>query len=463
VSAAELQFGQPLHETHPHLLDPGELTPGITALEYSQRRARFAAKLPSNSIALLPAADVKFRSGSVFYDFHQECNFFYLTGFNEPEALAVIARGNTADDHEFHLFVRPKDPLGEIWEGSRSGLQAAIDVFNADHSGSSAQLSRYLNPLLASASEVFTDLPSPRSSLPSIFARLFPAATSGGELSKLLDSSKVQPLKPLIHGLRMFKSPGELANMHRAGVASGAAFNAALRRRWTSEKDLCDFLEYRFKRQGCDTSAYVPVVAAGKNALTIHYVRNDAQIEPKNLVLVDAGGEYGHYVTDITRTFPARNRFNDAERDLYSAVLAVQQTCVSLCRADANVSLDKLHEIAERGLHDQLKELGFDVGGRNMEKLFPHHLGHYIGLDVHDCPGYTRHEPLKVGQCVTIEPGVYIPDDDRWPERFRGLGIRIEDSIAVQDQKPWILTENACKSVKDIEDLRAEGLELESV
>lgn len=468
ISAAELQFGQPLHETHPHLLGPGELTPGITALEYAQRRARLAAALPANSIAVLPSSETKFRSGSVFYEFHQECNFFYLTGFNEPEGLAVIVRGSTEEEHEFHLFVRPKDPAAEIWEGSRSGLEAATDVFNADYTGSSAQISKHLKPLLGSASTVYTDLPPTvsRSANASLLSRLFPSSStssSTSELSKLLDGTKIKPLKPLLHDLRMRKSPAELLNMERAGLASGHAFNAALQRHWTSEKELVDFLEYRFKRYGCQTSAYIPVVAGGQNALTIHYVRNDAQIDRsrEELVLVDAGGEYGHYITDITRTFPAAAKFTAAQRDLYTAVLQVQQSCVSLCRADANLSLDKLHEIAERGLRDQLKQLGFDVSGRNMEKLFPHHLGHYIGLDVHDCPGFSRREPLRAGQCVTIEPGVYVPDDERWPAAFRGMGIRIEDSIAVQEDRPWVLSAEAKKTVPEIEELRAVGLESE--
>ncbi|KAI4283706.1 MAG: hypothetical protein L6R35_005070 [Caloplaca aegaea] len=132
VSAAELQFGQPLHETHPHLLKPGEITPGISALEYAQRRSNLASKLPKNSVAILAASELKYRSGPVFYEFHQDSDFFYLTGFNEPEAVAIIGKSAGEGDHVFHLFVRAKDPRVEQWEGSRSGTQAALDVFNAD-------------------------------------------------------------------------------------------------------------------------------------------------------------------------------------------------------------------------------------------------------------------------------------------------------------------------------------------
>ncbi|MCJ1443039.1 MAG: hypothetical protein MMC23_003536 [Stictis urceolatum] len=487
VSAAELQFGQPLHETHPHLLGPGErthtahtitnltdldlVTPGISALEYAQRRSLLASKLPPNSLAILASSDTKYRSGSVFYEFHQEPNFFYLTGFNEPDSLAVIAPSPTPSSHEFHLFVRPKSPKDEIWEGARSGLDAATDVFNADETGDIAHLHKYLRPLLASATKVYTDIPSSASRTPSLLSRLLSPSTSTSSstsassstdsTSALLASHPVKPLSPLLHSLRAFKSPAEISCMRHAGRASGRAYQAAMRRTWTYERDLADFLEYRFRRLGCSGSAYIPVVAAGRNANTIHYVRNDMGIKEGEWVLVDAGGEWGGYVADITRTFPAGRKFGGPQRELYEVVLGVQRSCVALCREDGGFSLDGLHEVAERGLREGLKGLGFETGGRNMEVLFPHHVGHYVGLDVHDCPGYSRRDKLRTGQCVTVEPGVYVPDDERWPKAYRGLGVRIEDSVCVQEESPLVLTTEAVKEVVDIEALKEEGLELE--
>jgi intermediate cleaving peptidase 55 len=149
-------------------------------------------------------------------------------------------------------------------------------------------------------------------------------------------------------------------------------------------------------------------------------------------------------------------RFAPAQRDLYEAVLRVQRTCVSLCRASSGLSLDRIHGVAEEALRDQLTALGFDlgVGGGRLSDLFPHHLSHYVGLDVHDVPGYPRGVPLQTGHCVTVEPGVYVPDDDRWPAHFRGLAIRIEDSVCVMEDDPLILTTEAVKEVVDIEALR---------
>ncbi|MCJ1282413.1 hypothetical protein MMC26_001736 [Xylographa opegraphella] len=467
VAAAELQFGQPIHETHPHLLRAGELTPGISALEYAQRRSKLASKLPDNAIAVLASAEVKYRSGAVFYEFHQESNFFYLTGFNEPEALAVIAKGQEKDEHIFHLYVRPKDSKAEQWEGARSGLEAAEDVFNADETGDINSLTSILSPIVSSASSVYTDIPL-KESPTTVFSRFFssPASKSEG-FAKLLKASKVQPLKPLINDIRAFKSDAEVSNMRKAGQDSGRAFTDVMRQEWTREKDLGNYLEYEFKRRGCDGSAYVPVIAGGEHALSIHYVRNDDILREGNLVLVDAGGvyintfplvykvtmltaaqEFGNYITDITRTFPPSSRFTKSQADLYNAILGVQRTCVSLCRASANMTLDNLHAIAERALKVSLADLGFDISGNAMEVLFPHHLSHYIGLDVHDTPGYSRKEILKPGHCVTVEPGIYVPNNDRWPKHFRGMGIRIEDSIVVQEDGPYVLTTEAVKEVR---------------
>ncbi|KAL8809137.1 MAG: hypothetical protein Q9200_003684 [Gallowayella weberi] len=456
VSAADLHFGQPLHETHPHILKAGELTPGITALEYAQRRSKLASKLPKNGVAILAASDVKYRSGPVFYEFHQDSGFFYLTGFNEPEAVAVIGKSTVDNDHSFHLFVRPKDPKAEQWQGSRSGIQAAVDVFNADESGDIKDIERLLSRSISDASEIFTDS-SPSQSSTSAFLGLFQSKSSFNAtgLARLLDQKTVKPLRNILNGIRSIKSSAEIANMRKAGQASGRAFTEAMRRAWTTEKDLTAFLEYNFKRNGCDTSAYVPVVARGKNASQIHYVRNDDILPENDLVLADAGGQFGNYITDITRVWPISGTFTPPQKDLYNAVLATQRTCIALCRADAANSLDTIHQIAEKTLRDHLKGLGFDMGGDALETLFPHHLGHYIGLDIHDTPGQSRKAPLEVGQCVAIEPGIYVPDANRWPAAYRGIAIRIEDSVCVQDEHPLVLTTEAVKEVDDIEALRS--------
>ncbi|KAF1349824.1 peptidase M24 [Delphinella strobiligena] len=455
VSAAELQFGQPLHETHPHLIAPGDLTPGISALEYHHRRANLAKSLPKNSVAVLASSDVKYRSGAVFYEFHQEPNFYYLTGFHEPDSVAIIEKGNSDVEYTFHLFVRPKDPKAEQWDGARSGIQAAQDVFNADEAGDVNHIPSLLPQIIDRAKEVYTDvLGNIRSK--TAFSRYSSGATTSQAdgFQKLLRESNVKPLRPLLNKLRLVKSENEILNMRKAGQISGRVITDAMRTRFSTEKDLWTTLEYGYKINGLDGSAYVPVVAGGQNGLSIHYVRNDHTLKDGEMVLVDSGGEYGGYITDITRTWPVNGKFTDSQRDLYEAILKVQRSVISLCREDADVSLDKLHRITENGLREGLKGLGFDMSGDALDKLFPHHVGHYIGLDVHDAPGYPRTDRLKAGHCVTVEPGIYVPHDDRWPKHFRGLAIRIEDSVAVMEDSPYILTTEAVKEVVDIEALR---------
>jgi len=449
VSAAELQFGQPVHETHPHILEAGEITPGVTAQEYWERRARLAEKLPDNGVAVLVAADLKYRSGAVFFPYRQESNFLYLTGWNESDSVAVIQKtGKGFGDFIFHLFTKPKDPVAEQWMGPRNGVQAAVDIFNADKAADIAKIDRHLPEILKGASRVYADIEKPRQ------------GEQEGKLWQLMKADKSWfpsaklPLYPLVNSLRAIKSPAEVTNMRRAGQISGRVITDAMRRSWTREKDLHTFLDYRFTADGCDGPAYVPVVAGGQNGLCIHYVVNNNVLRDGEMVLVDAGGEYGTYITDISRTWPVNGKFTPAQRDLYEAVLTVQRSSISLCRENANLSLDDIHDHTSAGLLEQLKGLGFDITTRDIDVLFPHHVGHYVGLDVHDVPGYGRRTPLKKGHCVTIEPGIYVPDTDRWPEHFRGLGVRIEDSICVDEDSPYILTTEAVKEIADIEALR---------
>ncbi|KAL6882768.1 peptidase M24, structural domain-containing protein [Trichoderma longibrachiatum] len=450
VSAADLQFGQPVHETHPHILKAGEITPGISAQEYADRRAALAHALPAGSIAILHAAPLQYKSGAVFHPYRQETNFLYLTGWDEPDAVAVIEKtGPQHGDYLFRMFVKPKNPREEQWSGYRNGVQAAQDVWNADEAFSIDALESVLPKLLKPAKLIYTDVESAKAQHSSSLWRFITSSLSSSP------STGNRPLHPVMNTLRAIKSPAEVANMRLAGRISGRAITDAMRRPWAREKDLHAFLDYEFARNGCDGPAYIPVVAGGPRANCIHYTVNNQTLRQDELILVDAGGQYGTYITDISRTWPASGRFSPAQRDLYEAVLKVQRTSVSLCRASARMSLEDIHGVTVRGLLDQLKAIGFaNLTSYNINELFPHHVGHYIGLDVHDCPGYSRREVLKRGHCVTVEPGVYVPDDERWPKHFRGMGVRIEDSICVDEDAPYILTTEAVKEVVDIEALR---------
>ncbi len=335
-------------------------------------------------------------------------------------------------------------------------MQAAQDVFNADEAGDIGNIASSLPTIVNSASEVYTDIGSfeKRNAVSRFFAG---SSTKIDGFAKILKNSKVKSLRPLMNELRVTKSEAELDCMRKACSISGAVITEAMKNTYTTEKQLWADLTYGFRSQGLDGEAYVPVVGGGTNALSIHYVRNNAELHHGDMVLVDAGGEYGNYISDITRTWPVNGRFTDPQRDMYNMILAVQKSCVSLCREDADMTLDKLHKVAEDGLRNGLKDLGFDISKAGcLDTLFPHHVGHYIGLDVHDAPGYPRTDKLEENHCITIEPGIYVPvDDERWPAHFRGLGIRIEDSVRIGKEEVEVLTSTAVKDVKEIEAMRS--------
>ena len=248
------------------LTPPVSVTAGITAQEYFDRRARLALSLQDGGVAVLAAADLKYRSGAVFYPYRQESNFLYLTGFLEPESMAVVRKtGPNFGDYTFHLFCRPKDPRAEQWSGPWSGLQAAQDVFNADEAGDINKIDSLLSPLIKDATRIYTDIETKKGGQPTGF----------GEIARQANNSVgTQPLKPLVSELRAIKSPAEIANMRKAGQASGRAITEAMRREWKTEKDLAAFLDYQFIVNGCDGPAYVPVVAGASRGRLIHYVHN---------------------------------------------------------------------------------------------------------------------------------------------------------------------------------------------
>jgi intermediate cleaving peptidase 55 len=342
------------------------------------------------------------------------------------------------------MFVKPKDPREEQWNGYCNGVQAAEDIFNADEAYSIASVDSMMPGILESARLVYTDA-----------SQNTPSRGLLGILNGNGTKPNKTPLYPVVNKLRVIKSDAEVMNMRVAGQVSGRAITEAMRRPWEREKGLHAFLDYEFTKNGCDGPAYIPVIAGGQRANCIHYTVNNQVLNQDEFVLVDAGGEYGTYITDISRTWPLSGRFTPAQRDLYTAVLNVQRTSVALCRASSNMSLEDIHSATVRGLVDQLKSIGFSsISMSNIGELFPHHVGHYVGLDVHDCPGFSRREKLVRGHCVTIEPGVYVPDDVKWPKAFRGMGVRIEDSVCVDDEEPYVLTTEAVKEVDDIEALR---------
>lgn len=477
-AALPFKLGQPLHETRPHLLpEPGQLTPGISALEYYNRRLALAMELPVRSAAIVVGNRVQHSAGSVFYPFQQDNNLFYLTGWLEPDSVAVVekvADKGTDEDVVFHMLVPPKNPARDLWEGDKSGLEGAHEFFNADEVVDVNRADLYLRDIVKRNEFVYwDDKAKPSNTSPTAaakFALFFDFGTQPKAQNTLRDvlrtsRATVRPLAGLLAQHRLVKSAAEVAVMHRAGQISSRAINTAIAKAgsaapFATERLLARYLDYAFVRGGCDSQAYIPVVAGGQNALTLHYTRNDDLLYKDETVFVDAGGKLGGYCADISRTWPNSGTFSAPQRDIYEVVLEANKACIAQTSAAAAMSLQDLHELAVMTLTQGLRALpGFGGITRSevLRELFPHYVGHHLGLDLHDVPSVSRHTRLKPGNVVTIEPGIYVPMAEKWPKHFRGIGVRVEDDVAVAAKNLTNLTSLCVKEVVDIELLIALG------
>ena len=274
----------------------------------------------------------------------------------------------------------------------------------------------------------------------------------------MLQSRGAQPIKELVHRQRLIKSPAEQNVMREASRVGSEAFRETIR--WSRgrrlEAELAAKMEFECRMRGASGLAYVPVVAGGDRANIVHYVRNDRVIEEDSLVLMDAGAKAHGYCNDITRTWPISGRFTAPQRELYEAVLRVQKRCIqaaSKYRQFPDLTLNALNHVATVLFVDELGALGFKDPERAVQRLFPHSIGHYLGLDLHDCPSVSCDEPLTEGMVITIEPGLYIPASSGYPARYHGIGVRIEDDILLGAGGVQNLTEAVPRDAEEIEHL----------
>ncbi|TPX54729.1 hypothetical protein PhCBS80983_g05807 [Powellomyces hirtus] len=485
ASVSPGRIGQPTPETHPHLLKHGEITPGIARDEFKARRARLVSRIEENGVVIVPGYGLRYATNGIFHQFHQSTDLLYLCGIDEPDCALVLEK--TTAGHKMILFVRPRDKSREMWDGPRAGFDGAVHFFGADEAKPIDTLPAYIDALASSSRPIYTDLavnpPGPSvldsthihvndtkthaSSAPPIDRSITNVIQRNvfGTTTRNNSTRRVNPLGSLLAEQRLNKSPAEVAIMRQAGRITGRAFVQMMRetKPGVGEHDLWAVAEHSVKRQGASRLAYVPVVAGGENALTIHYVLNDQLLTDGAVVLVDAGGEYGGYASDVTRTWPVNGKFTKEQRELYEIVLRTQRACIAKCTGDegANISLDDLQREAFDMLRAECSTLfGRAVTNKEMNTLYPHHVGHWLGLDVHDTSSIRRTTTLKSGMVVTIEPALYIPHGDtRYPPGYRGTAIRIEDDVVVGGKEtgyaPIVLSVEAPKEVDDVEAVMA--------
>lgn len=427
--------------------------------EFAKRRRQLMRMMGRDAIAIVPAASVKQRNNDVAYHYRQDSDFQYLTGFDEPESVAVLVPGRPQG--EFVLFVRDRDPARETWDGARAGPDGAESDFGADHGFPIADIDEILPGLLERCSRVYYTM----GVHPEFDQRVFGWVNGLRAQAKkgLHTPQEFVALDHLLHEMRLFKSRPELDTMRRAGAIGASAHRRAMKLAAPGrmEYEVMAEILHEFHSRKADIS-YYPIVGSGPNACVLHYHANDRQMKDGDLLLIDAGCEYDFYASDITRTFPVNGRFSAAQRAVYEVVLAAQHAAIEKTRPGNH--WNEPHEAAVRVITQGLVKLGLLKGkvaklikDEAYKKFFMHRTGHWIGMDVHDVGEYKVGEEwrlLEPGMVMTVEPGIYIPPGTRGVARqWQGIGIRIEDDVAVTKGDPEVLTDGVPTDPDEIERL----------
>lgn len=422
----------------------------IKEKEYVSRRTALGKKLKDNSIGVLFSATMKTRSNDTEYAYRQNSNFYYLSGFKEDNAALVFHKEKGIV--KTYMFVQHRDKLLELWTGKRLGEKRAKKHFKVDDVFSIQKLDDMLEEFIKFGQNIYFDFKSDASRIEKI-----------KELSNHYHSH--QNIATIIEKSRLIKSDAEIALIKKAISITTDAHHEAMRKSkvFENEYELLAEIEYIFKKNGAYSDAYTSIVASANAANTLHYISNDSKIVDNELILIDAGCEYEYYASDITRTIPANGKFTQAQKELYQMVLDVQEKLINMIKPD--VLRTDIQVKSEELLCDGMIKLGILKGDKKVllknkahKKYYPHGVGHWMGIDVHDEAPYRTKKgkeiPLKAGMVMTVEPGIYIDKNDKnIPKKYRGIGIRIEDDILVTKDGYENLSKGIRKSIKEIESI----------
>jgi Xaa-Pro aminopeptidase len=421
----------------------------------------FMRRMDQKSVAIIPSAREATRSNDTQYRFRQDSDFLYLTGFEEPDSIAVIAPGR---EKQYTLFVRPRDPEQEIWVGRRAGVEGAKSDLGAHEAFSIAEFEVQLEEILDGAENLYyrlgvnTDLDT----------RIIQKITQ----MRALNRKPIHPPRTIIdpativHEMRVFKSPEEIELMQTAADIAAEAHVEAMKavRPGMKEYEVEALIEQVFRQRGAAGPSYTSIIGAGANATVLHYINNDGELRDGELLLVDAGAEYKGYASDITRTYPINGRYTEAQREIYNLVLETQVACVDMVRP--GVTHDELKAHSVEMLTEGMVKLGLLRGKpadlikeEKYKRFYMHGLGHLLGIDVHDVGIYyydQKSRALEPGTVMTVEPGIYVaPDTKDIPEKYLGIGVRIEDDVLCTENGPRVLTTGVPKNADEIEALMA--------
>ena len=435
----------------------------ISTKEFARRRKQLMEQMESNSIAIVPAAPERVRSRDTEYPYRQDSDFYYLSGFVEPEAVLVLIPGR--EHGEYVMFCREKDREREIWDGYRQGPEGACKNLGADDAFPIDDIDEILPGLIEGRERVYYAMGRDAdfdhqvmSWVNSIRAKVRSGATPPGEF---LD------LDHYLHDMRLYKSAAEVAVMREAGEISARAHVRAMKacQAGVYEYQLEADILHEFAHSGARYPAYNSIVGGGDNGCILHYVENQDALKDGDLVLIDAGCELEYYAADITRTFPVSGRFSKEQKALYQLTLDAQQAAIDTIKPGNH--WNEPHEASVRTITAGLIELGLLQGdlealikAEDYKEFYMHRIGHWLGMDVHDVGDYKvggEWRVLEEGMCMTVEPGIYVaPDNIQVESKWRGIGIRIEDDIVITKDGCDILSKDVPKSVAAIEALMAE-------
>lgn len=419
---------------------------------HAQRRQRLMERM-EGGIAVVPNASVSLRNRDVEYTFRPDSDFLYLTGFPEPDAVAVLIPDHP--EHPYLLFVPPRDPDKEVWTGRRAGVEGAQRDYGADAAHSLEELDTVLPELLADRERLYVPIGRDRAFDERVARWL--SATRARERQGVRAPEVFVDVEDVIHEMRLVKGPEELERMREAARITAAAHRKAQQvcRPGLFEYQIQAEMEYVFHYQGADRPAYPSIVAGGPNACVLHYTENRAELRDGDLLLIDAGCEVEGYAADVTRTFPVGDEASGAQRAIWDIVAEAQAEAIDAVRPGA--TFDDYHQAALRILVRGMIDLGLLEGGVDSlieegayRPFFMHRTGHWLGLDVHDVGRYKvapdQWRTLAPNMTLTVEPGLYVPPDTEGvSDELRGVGVRIEDDVRVTEGDPEVLTAEAPK------------------
>ncbi|OYT70602.1 MAG: Xaa-Pro aminopeptidase [Chloracidobacterium sp. CP2_5A] len=443
--------------------------PAFDPERYARRR-RQAFKQLGDDVMILYNPPEAHRTHDLYYRYRPDSDVYYLTGFEEPDAVIVLVGGAAP---RLAMFVRPRDPERETWDGARAGVEGAKALYGADEAFPIDALDTRIGGYLEAAQTLYFKFGRDERLNQRVIAAFRAAAHRRHRQGPA--PSIIRDTLPLLGRLRLVKDADEIERMRRAADIAAEAHLWAMQRAAPGQYEfqIEAELEYVFRKRGALGSSYTSIVGGGANATVLHYNANNSLLRDGELLLIDAGAEYGYYASDITRTFPLGKRFTPAQREIYELVLAAQKAAIAAVQPGAR--FDEYHQVALETLIEGLRDLKLLTGSldeikekKTYLRFYMHRAGHWLGSDVHDaCAYFTSetengsflYEKLRPGCVVTVEPGLYFaPSLKGMPKRYAGIGVRIEDDVLVTRAGNEILTAAAPKEVEEIEAIRHAAL-----